>query len=52
MYDDWEPLDLTSNACAIYVNTGGMFKCTVDEKDYLFQVCGEYFLILCNRLVM
>ena len=36
----WERMTIQST-CIVYVNSTGMYRCTVEEKRYYFEVAGK-----------
>lgn len=37
----WEAIDVIPSTCVLYVNSTGMYRCTVENDSYYFQVTGK-----------
>ena len=38
----WEAINVPDHTCVLYVNTCGMYKCTVAGQEFRFEIKGKY----------
>ena len=46
---DWDSIDSPKDTCVLYVKDCGLYRCTVANKHYFFEVRGEIYYFLKSK---